>query len=66
MVSLYKDPKGEHVMELGLPSDSIPDSTFVRTNTSGLHSEERTRVSELESRVKELEKSLKDYQVRES
>ena len=44
-------------------SESNLDSSVIRTNTSALNTEDRARVSELESKVKALEQSLREYQV---
>ena len=57
MVSLYKDPKGDHVMEQETLTDSPP------TNISMLNTEDRSRVVSLESKVTALEKSLRECQV---
>ncbi len=61
MVSLYKDPNGEHVFDAMTFTNGTQDTV---TNISALKSDDgSTKIYQLESKVTALEKILKEYQV---
>ncbi len=61
MVSLYKNPKGEHVFDAMTFINGIQDTVI---SISALKSDSgSTKIYQLESKVTALEKRLKEYQV---
>ncbi len=61
MVSLYKDPNGEHVFDAMTFTNGTQDTV---TTISALKSDGgSTKIYQLESKVTALEKILKEYQV---
>lgn len=63
MVSLYKDPKGEHVFDAMTFTNGTQDMVTKVTSISTLKNDGSTKISQLESKVTALEKRLREYQV---
>ena len=63
MVSVYRDPEGEHVFDNGGNFSGNLDTTTMNTNVSAIQSEDSTRISQLESKIATLQRAIRQCQV---
>ncbi len=63
MVSVYRDPEGEHVF---VDSNNLAgnlDTTTMNTNVTAVQSEDSTKISQLETKIATLQQAIRRYQV---